>query len=372
MATDSVIEDLLTTQRMHAQGWRTYYDSTTLAYGIAPDDAPAFRTQRLRWARGAMQILRSRDNPLIARGLSFSQRLSYFSSVSTYFDAHLRLFLMLVPMLVPVTGWVPLDIDPLLYAAAFVPYCVANMTLASVNQGGPGNLLRQERFTLAKMLISIEASAILLFGARGLRFAVTPKRGEGGVIPEAKAVVALTLCAVGAAVVGAIGLAGYGPAADLATWLLGGSIIWNAINAVLLTSSLPLLSTRVLKRHSYRFPWRIPVAYRNERTGEQFAGATRDLSWSGLSLTGDARVGDDLAIVLKPHGQTPIRLDGTVRSKVPHRSRLGVSLERSDRAALDRLVLAITTEGARLQDQSESQRWASVDRQSQPVRRRAG
>jgi hypothetical protein len=104
------------------------------------------------------------------------------------------------------------------------------------------------------------------------------------------------------------------------------------------------------------------VAYRVLRTGETHAGATVNLSWQGLSLIGSAERGDELNIVLRPHGAASIRLVGIVRSLDPSSSSIGCSLERSKRAALDQLVLAITTEGARMQDAAEAYQWAAVDR----------
>ena len=70
VATETITEDILTTIKLHAAGWRTAYHNEILATGIAPDDLDAFLTQRKRWAQGAMQILRSRYNPLWTKGLT--------------------------------------------------------------------------------------------------------------------------------------------------------------------------------------------------------------------------------------------------------------------------------------------------------------
>ena len=91
VATDSITEDFLTSIRLNAEGWKIRYHHEALAFGIAPQSLSAFLMQRLRWAQGGMKILRSRDNPLIKKGLSFKQRMSHFAAIFTYFDAYQKL-----------------------------------------------------------------------------------------------------------------------------------------------------------------------------------------------------------------------------------------------------------------------------------------
>ncbi|MEZ4501097.1 MAG: glycosyltransferase [Dehalococcoidia bacterium] len=362
LTSESVIEDLLTTQKLHAAGWRTYYDSTTLAYGIAPDDAQLFGTQRLRWARGAMQILRSRNNPLIAPGLSFGQRLSYFSSLSTYFDAHIRFSLIFLPIVVLFTGLAPIETSAQAYFGTFVPYFAASTIFAVMNQRGFGSLLRQERFTLAKMLISIRASFTLVLGSRSLPFAVTPKRGTGGRSIDAYVLIVLAAASALAASVGVLGLLGTGPSAAFPPWLVAGSVLWAVVNTALLSATIPLLWSRTLRRDTYRFPWRIPLAMRSRETGRSHVGATLDVSWTGFSVAADLELGETVDAMLRPVDTEPIRLTGVVRSRIESPRRVGIELDGSDRRELDRLMVAISTGGARLQDLEESSLWADVDR----------
>jgi cellulose synthase (UDP-forming) len=91
VATESITEDLQTTLRLHARGWKTAYHSEVLAYGIAAQTLHAFAVQRLRWAQGTMQLLRSRENPLLLPGLSLAQRLSHLASMVTYLEAYQKL-----------------------------------------------------------------------------------------------------------------------------------------------------------------------------------------------------------------------------------------------------------------------------------------
>src|ERR1700731_3132451 len=49
---------------------------SALAFGLAPETVEAFFIQRLRWARGAIQILYLANGPF-GRGLTLMQRLLY-------------------------------------------------------------------------------------------------------------------------------------------------------------------------------------------------------------------------------------------------------------------------------------------------------
>lgn len=73
VGTETVTEDLHTSLRLHALGWRIVYHARPIAYGLAPDDYDSFITQRERWALGTMQVIRREWS---RRGLSLRQRIS--------------------------------------------------------------------------------------------------------------------------------------------------------------------------------------------------------------------------------------------------------------------------------------------------------
>ncbi|KAL6650615.1 hypothetical protein ACP70R_009541 [Stipagrostis hirtigluma subsp. patula] len=78
----SMTEDILTGQRIHAAGWRSaLFDTDPPAFlGSAPTGGPASLTQYKRWAVGLLEILISRNNPILATiigRLQFRQCLCY-------------------------------------------------------------------------------------------------------------------------------------------------------------------------------------------------------------------------------------------------------------------------------------------------------
>jgi hypothetical protein len=85
MVTYSITEDMATAMNLHSLGWKSVFYPKILAYGLAPEDLGSVLGQRFRWAAGTIQVLVN-DNPLFKRGLSWSQRLQYFTTTTGYFS----------------------------------------------------------------------------------------------------------------------------------------------------------------------------------------------------------------------------------------------------------------------------------------------
>ncbi|CAN6235004.1 unnamed protein product [Urochloa humidicola] len=78
----SMTEDVLTGQRIHAAGWRSAVltPDPPAFLGGAPTGGPASLTQYKRWATGLLEIILSRNNPIllyISKHLEFRQCLAY-------------------------------------------------------------------------------------------------------------------------------------------------------------------------------------------------------------------------------------------------------------------------------------------------------
>ena len=135
MATDTITEDIHTTIRLHRRGWRTVYHNEVLARGLAAGDADTYQLQRLRWGTGAMQVLRG-ENPLLVPGLTLPQRLSYAATLLGWFDAWRTLGFAILPMVVVVTGVVPIRADLATFAFAFlVTFLLQQLALKALSRG---------------------------------------------------------------------------------------------------------------------------------------------------------------------------------------------------------------------------------------------
>jgi cellulose synthase (UDP-forming) len=103
IAVETVTEDAHTSLRMQIRGWNTAYINTPQAAGLATESLSAHVGQRIRWARGMVQILRT-DNPLFVRGLKFTQRLCYFNAMVHFLYALPRLIFLTAPLVYMLFG----------------------------------------------------------------------------------------------------------------------------------------------------------------------------------------------------------------------------------------------------------------------------
>jgi cellulose synthase (UDP-forming) len=127
MAVETVTEDAHTSLRMQMQGWNTAYINIPQAAGLATERLAAHVGQRIRWARGMVQILRT-DNPLFAPGLTFSQRLCYFNAMAHFLYAVPRLIFLTAPLI-----FLLLDHTNIPgYWAAILAYALPHLILSNV------------------------------------------------------------------------------------------------------------------------------------------------------------------------------------------------------------------------------------------------
>ena len=175
VVAETLTEDLHTSLRLHKRGWRTIFHPRPIARGVAPEDYDGFILQRLRWARGAMQVVRREWR---GSGLSPAQRLSYIASTMTYLDSYRKLaFLVVIPIIL-LSDTLPIDANATTFIAVWdVQMAISVVALMALGRSAH-RYFATEMFDLLKMFAFILASLEIMF-ARPLRFLVTPK-GDGG------------------------------------------------------------------------------------------------------------------------------------------------------------------------------------------------
>jgi cellulose synthase (UDP-forming) len=127
IAVETVTEDAHTSLRMQMNGWNTAYINIPQAAGLATERLSGHVKQRIRWARGMIQILRT-DNPLFARGLKFPQRICYFNAMSHFLYAFPRLIFLTAPLIYLVLGHTNVPG----YWAAILAYAFPHLVLSSM------------------------------------------------------------------------------------------------------------------------------------------------------------------------------------------------------------------------------------------------
>ncbi|WP_458095394.1 UDP-forming cellulose synthase catalytic subunit [Roseomonas sp. WA12] len=94
---ETVTEDCHCSLRMQQKGWNTAYIRLPLAAGLATERLAIHIGQRMRWARGMIQIMRQENTPF-ARGLTWAQRLCYFTAGFSFLFALPRLVFLTSPL----------------------------------------------------------------------------------------------------------------------------------------------------------------------------------------------------------------------------------------------------------------------------------
>jgi cellulose synthase (UDP-forming) len=125
IAHESVTEDAHTSLRMQMKGWSTAYINIPQAAGLATVRLSAHVRQRIRWARGMVQILRL-ENPLFAPGLTFAQRLCYFNAMCHFLYAVPRLIFLTAPLIFLLLNHTNIPG----YWAAIVAYALPHLVLS--------------------------------------------------------------------------------------------------------------------------------------------------------------------------------------------------------------------------------------------------
>lgn len=325
-ATDTVTEDILTSMRMHAAGWSSLYHHEILAVGVAPGDLDGFRTQRLRWAQGSMQILRSRENPLFKRGLSLPQRVNYLASMTTYFQAAQLAVFASMPALIIATGESPIRNLGAGFFARFIPYMLATAVATKLTGGSRQRLVWDQYFAFLRMFTFLRALPTLVTGGRKLRFRVTPKAPSEtarrrGLYPHIAAA-ALNLGVI-AALLAAPLRHGFDTATTIAVCACA------ALVAAVYAVALLRLWRRVYRRHQYRIRVALPAFIAIDGEAESLTH-TEDVSFGGASLLSPHALKPDTPVTLRLRDPEPLTIEGTVMSCAPSADgahRLGVSFQ---------------------------------------------
>lgn len=181
LATVSVTEDMATSMRLHAMGWRSVYHHETLAVGLAPDDLGSMLKQRLRWAQGTLQVM-LRENPLVQRGLSVAQKILYFATMWSYLSGFAAVVYFVAPVVYLCFGILPVKSISATYFYHFIPFMIANQLLFFIVSKGISTW-RGQQYSLALFPIWLKAVVTAVenvYFDRPLGFMVTPKTRQAG------------------------------------------------------------------------------------------------------------------------------------------------------------------------------------------------
>lgn len=231
MATISITEDLATSVRLHALGWKSIYHEEVLARGLAPEDLSTTLIQRKRWAQGTLQVL-AKENPIFKPGLTLAQRLQYFTTMFSYFHGFTALIFLIAPIIPLFTGIAPVKVYSTGFFIRLIPYLLLNQIVFILATRGLSTW-RGQQYQLALFPVWIGAILSAPFKKK-LKFNVTPKTRQSGVhlrlIKSQLAIIILTMAGI---VVGVIRLIN-GSSADPTSILV--NIFWGSYNLWMLSA----------------------------------------------------------------------------------------------------------------------------------------
>lgn len=181
MCTESIAEDFATGMFIHEKGWKSLYVPEVLAEGLAPEDFLSYTKQQFRWARGALDVI-FKYNLLMRKGLTFSQKTQYLSSVTFFLSGLVVLINIMLPIVFLFTGLAPVEITTMFLAVIFIPYIFLTIYNLSISSNFQFTFTALS-FAMSGFWIHLKALWTALSGKKST-FSVTSKVAIEGNFPE--------------------------------------------------------------------------------------------------------------------------------------------------------------------------------------------
>ncbi|WP_188773068.1 glycosyltransferase [Novosphingobium endophyticum] len=317
-ATGTITEDMHTSLRLHKNGWSAVYHTEALAFGLSPATLEQYETQRLRWGRGAMQVW-TKEGFLFSGRLTLAQRVAYLTSAVTYFEGWQKAVVYFLPMVVLLTGRMPIIWVGWPFVTLFLMWLLSGMIVNEIFSRGYAKTIWMEEYNLLRFFTFIKATLTLVVPIKW-GFSVTAKSlaGNRGEALRLWPQVLIALGAIGSIAVGSLL---YRDSHHLPPGAFLANLVWASITGVVAIKALRFATRRMGQRRSdHRFP--IPLVARI-RTGqgpksESSLVIAQDVSSQGLRLALDADMASGAPIagtLLLPGGEMPFR--GTILRTLP-------------------------------------------------------
>jgi cellulose synthase (UDP-forming) len=175
-ATQTVTEDAHTALRMHRNGWHSAYIKLPLAAGLATERLILHIGQRVRWARGMLQILRT-DSPIFGPGLKLGQRICYLNSMLHFMFAVPRVVFLTAPLGFLLLNQNIIAASPLAIIAYAMPHMFHSIATNARIQGSWRHSFWSEIYETVMALFLVRINIVTMISPKRGRFNVTDKGG---------------------------------------------------------------------------------------------------------------------------------------------------------------------------------------------------
>jgi cellulose synthase (UDP-forming) len=282
IAGKTITEDAETSFHLHSLGYNSIYLDRPMVCGLSPESYKDYILQRTRWAQGMVQLFLL-SNPLMAKGLSFHQRLCYFNFCFYWFFGLARVMFFIAPALF-------LLLSLKIYFASFtqvisyaVPYIFSTFMLMDFFYGRARQPFFSEIYESVQSIFLAPAVMAVLFNPHKPSFKVTPKgntQEQDFLNPLAAiffVIILVNILAIGAGVI---------------SWFtdpilrdtLSVTAVWCTYNVVLAIISLGAFWERKQLRQFHRINVEEPMSIRLPDGDAEYMGETMDLSITGLGF----------------------------------------------------------------------------------------
>ncbi|GAA3549904.1 UDP-forming cellulose synthase catalytic subunit [Zobellella aerophila] len=354
IAVETVTEDAHTSLRLHRLGYTSAYIRIPQAAGLATESLSAHIGQRIRWARGMVQIFRL-DNPLLGKGLKLTQRLCYANAMLHFLSGIPRLIFLTAPLAFLLLHAYIIYAPALAIALYMLPHMIhANLANSRI-QGKYRYSFWSEVYESVLAWYIARPTTVALFNPHKGTFNVT---GKGGLVEQAHVdweisrpylvLVLLNLCGL---IAGGWRLA-YGDADEIPTVIL--SLGWVLFNMLILGGAIAVAVEARQVRQAHRVDIALPAAVKRA-DGHLFPCTVRDYSDGGVGIElrqdGVLQEGEPITLLLK-QGQRECTFPATVRRRVGTRIGLQLStMTREQHIAFIQCTFARADTWARWQDE---------------------
>ena len=291
-AVETVTEDAHTMLKMHRRGWDSCYLRLPLAAGLATERLILHIGQRVRWARGMIQIFRI-DNPLFGPGLTVGQRICYLQAMGHFFFALPRIVFLTAPLAYLLFGLNIIAASPLAIVSYALPHIFHSVATNSRLQRNNRHSFWSEIYETVLALFLVRVTIATLFAPRRGKFNVTNKGGLlengyfdlGAVYPN----LILAFFLVAGVIRGLVGILFF-QTEQLTFQALMLNTIWGGLSLLTIMAALAVGRETRQMRARARVRATVPVAvYLPD--GRAVTGTTQDLSQGGSSVVADRPLG---------------------------------------------------------------------------------
>ncbi|MBU2917514.1 UDP-forming cellulose synthase catalytic subunit [Psychrosphaera sp. F3M07] len=340
IATETVTEDAHTALKLHRLGYDSSYVNLKQAAGLATESISAHIGQRIRWARGMLQIFRV-DNPLLGRGLSFMQRICYSNAMLHFFYGLPRLVFLTAPLtfllLHTYIIYAPVETIFLYVVPAIF---LANLT-NSRHQGQYRNTFWAELYESVLAWYIFRPTLIALINPGKGKFNVTEKGGivdkdyfDWGIGVPYLILIALNILGL----TFGVWRIGFGPESEISTIIM--NMIWTVYNLMVLGGVMAIITESKQVRIAHRIQYKLPFAIYTKE-GFVYEAIMNDYSESGIGL--EVVSTDDIRFKLEDKITVVLRRDEIIHSfettvKFVSNNKLGVKFDDESMDSLRKLI----------------------------------